>query len=229
MTEIHYVYYSYEEWGRGYIGKRKCPIDKTPESDEYLGSYKDKTFKPTHKIILGVFDSNEEALNAEILLHKFYKVDANPHFANKAKQTSKKFTTCGQASWNKGLKGKNILKGWNKGLKLSPLTPEHKQKISRALKNRKVLDSTREKIRKQLKNKPKTSSHKQALRDAKQKKIYSWINKNLDIVVLDVSIPELMRLYPETLKVKSCLYYVALGKKPQYKGWYLYSNQQPSY
>ncbi len=85
-----YVYYSYEEYGRGYIGKRECKC--LPEEDvSYFGSFKDKTFKPTQKIILETFESVEEALGAECILHYFYEVDKNPHFANKAKQSSSGF------------------------------------------------------------------------------------------------------------------------------------------
>lgn len=82
----HYVYYSYEEWGRGYIGKRSSKVP--PEQDQYLGSFKDKTFNPTQKIIIGIFDIAKEALEKEILLHNFYNVAKNPHFANQSKQTS---------------------------------------------------------------------------------------------------------------------------------------------
>jgi hypothetical protein len=82
-----YVYYSYEPWGRGYIGKRECKC--LPEEDiKYFGSYRNKTFKPTEKIILETFETLEEVLQAEIILHDFYEVDKNPHFANKSKQTS---------------------------------------------------------------------------------------------------------------------------------------------
>jgi hypothetical protein len=85
-----YVYYSYEEYGRGYIGKRECEC--LPEKDiNYFGSFHDKSFYPTQKIILETFDSVEKALEAEIILHDFYEVDENPHFANRAKQTSTKF------------------------------------------------------------------------------------------------------------------------------------------
>jgi hypothetical protein len=85
-----YVYYSYEEYGRGYIGKRECEC--FPEQDiNYFGSFHDKNFNPTQKIILETFDSVEEALEAEIILHDFYEVDKNPHFANRAKQTSTGF------------------------------------------------------------------------------------------------------------------------------------------
>ena len=91
MTLYHYTYYSYEEFGRGYIGKRSCKC--SPEEDvKYFGSYKDKTFKPTQKIILETYDTREEALSAEIKLHEFYDVAKNSHFANQAKQTSEKFS-----------------------------------------------------------------------------------------------------------------------------------------
>lgn len=93
---IFYTYYSYEEWGRGYIGCRVC--EGSPEGDPYLGSFYDKTFKPTHKIILGVHASHEEALSEEIALHEFFKVDINPHFANQARQTSTKFRFSGPPS-----------------------------------------------------------------------------------------------------------------------------------
>lgn len=86
----YYVYYSYEEWGRGYIGRRECRC--LPEEDvKYFGSFTDKTFKPTQKIVLQVFDTLKKAAKAEVVLHNFYQVDINPHFANKAKQTSSKF------------------------------------------------------------------------------------------------------------------------------------------
>jgi hypothetical protein len=85
-----YVYYSYEPWGRGYIGKRECEC--LPEEDvKYFGSYRDKTFKPTEKIILETFNTVEEALKAEVILHDFYQVDINPHFANKVKMITEKF------------------------------------------------------------------------------------------------------------------------------------------
>ena len=86
---IHYVYYSYEEFGRGYIGCRTCEC--SPEDDDYLGSYHDKNFKPSHKIILETFSTREEALQSEVFLHEFYQVDKNPHFANKSKQKTTGF------------------------------------------------------------------------------------------------------------------------------------------
>ena len=89
--EYYYTYYSYEEWGRGYFGSRTCKC--LPKEDvKYLGSSKDKTFNPKYKIILkSDYLTREEAYVDEIILHNYYDVANNPHFANKAKQTSTGF------------------------------------------------------------------------------------------------------------------------------------------
>ena len=82
-----YVYYSYEEWGRGYIGARS----RSPVGDEYLGSYTDTTFNPTEKIVLCECDTMEEALSIEKQLHHFFDVVNNSHFANRAMVSSSAF------------------------------------------------------------------------------------------------------------------------------------------
>lgn len=89
----HYVYYSYEEFGRGYIGKHKIDYSKyaSPEMDGYFGSFLDKTFKPTRKEILGIYDSEEEAYMVEEILQRAYSVHINPDFANRSIQKSAKF------------------------------------------------------------------------------------------------------------------------------------------
>jgi len=94
MSKYHYVYKSYEEWGREYIGVRSCNC--LPEKDtKYFGSFYDKTFFPTEKTILFVCETREEAMEIEIELHDFFDVAVNPQFANQAKQTSTKFDTTG--------------------------------------------------------------------------------------------------------------------------------------
>ena len=94
MNLYHYVYYSYEEWGRGYIGVRSCEC-KPEQDSSYFGSFKDKTFAPKNKIILATFETREEALQAEIDLHTFYQVHVNSHFANRSCQTSTGWSTQG--------------------------------------------------------------------------------------------------------------------------------------
>jgi DNA-binding transcriptional regulator YiaG len=89
----HYVYYSFEEFGRGYIGSRTS--DVPPEEDLYVGSYRDKTFKPTQKIILFIADSRKKANEVEMKLQVFFSVVENPHFVNRSVQTSTSFSTEG--------------------------------------------------------------------------------------------------------------------------------------
>jgi hypothetical protein len=115
----HYVYYSYEDFGRGYIGSRTCNC--SPEEDNYFGSFYDKIFTPTNKIILETFDNRVEALDAEIKLHQFYDVARNPHFANQAKQTSTGFSAEGvvrseeyKKKMSERLKGREIKPEWIK-------------------------------------------------------------------------------------------------------------------
>jgi hypothetical protein len=104
QREYHYTYYSYEEWGMGYFGSRSCKC--LPEEDvKYFGSFKSKTFKPTKKIILkDDYATREEAIVDEIILHDYYDVVRNPHFANRAKQTSTGWTTFGSKMTEEQLK-----------------------------------------------------------------------------------------------------------------------------
>ena len=94
MTKHHYVYKSFEEEGREYIGVRSCNC--LPEEDtKYFGSFRDKTFKPIGKTILFVCETRKEVAEIEIELHDFFDVAVNPQFANKAKQTSTGFSRAG--------------------------------------------------------------------------------------------------------------------------------------
>jgi hypothetical protein len=166
IKSFHYTYYSYEEWGRGYIGSRTCTC--LPEEDiKYFGSFKDKSFKPTQKIILkSDYATREEAYDDEIILHRYFKVVENPHFANKANQTSTGFSRKGlslseeqKAALREKFKGKNSGKNnpmygkrgpknpmYGKRGKNNPnygkrRTQESKNKISKALTGRKLSES----------------------------------------------------------------------------------------
>ena len=94
MTKHHYVYKSFEEEGREYIGIRSC--DCLPEEDtKYLGSFRDKSFNPAGKTILFVCETRKEAAEIEIELHDFFDVAVNPQFANRAKAVSTGFSRAG--------------------------------------------------------------------------------------------------------------------------------------
>jgi hypothetical protein len=127
--EYYYTYYSYEEWGMGYFGSRKCYC--LPEEDvKYFGSFYDKTFKPTQKIILrSDYATREEAYADEIILQQHYKVVENPHFANKAYQTSTKFCVSKEQAIKNGRN--NGLKTKENGTGLFSLTPEQRSEYNR--------------------------------------------------------------------------------------------------
>lgn len=142
----HYVYYSHEEWGRGYIGVRSCSC--TPDKDSYLGSYRDKTFKPNQKIILMEFKSRAEAEQAERDLHEFFSVVENSHFANQVKNTLNGFSRAGAKN---SLEHRQKTRAANIGEKNpnygKPRSESTKQKQSRALKNRKFRPETIDKMK----------------------------------------------------------------------------------
>jgi len=147
LKEYHYTYYSYEEWGRGYFGSRTCKC--LPEEDvKYFGSFYDKTFKPTQKIILkSDYATRVEAIADEIILHDYYDVANNPHFANQAKQTCTKFSIYG-TSHSKETKRK-IGEG-NRGKTHSKETREKLSKINKGIPRS---EETRRKISEKKKGK----------------------------------------------------------------------------
>ena len=174
--EYHYVYYSYEEWGRGYFGSRTCKC--LPEEDiKYFGSYADKTFKPTQKIILkDDYLTRADAYADEIILQEYYKVVENPHFANRSYQTSTSFSVYGlqyseehkrkisQArKGNKsssGMSGKSHSEETKRKMRGRSHSEEAKKKISKATKGRKFTEEHRKKISESTKGKSKTITEK---------------------------------------------------------------------
>ena len=137
-----YTYYSYEEWGRGYIGSRECKC--LPSKDvEYFGSFSDKTFKPTQKIIIQTYSSKEEAVADEVKLHNFYEVHINLHFANRSKQTSAKFYF-DSTGIIRSVQTREKISGKNNPMFGKTHSEEARQKISVAAKN--ISNETRHKM-----------------------------------------------------------------------------------
>ena len=239
LKEYHYVYYSYEEYGRGYFGSRTCRC--LPEEDiNYFGSFKDKTFKPTQKIILKKdYDSRTDAIQDEIILQRFYKVVENPHFANRAYQTSTKFDTTGTTSWRRGVIGKYT--AWNKGLTLKDERVEKyvskrrgKKRTKQTIKN--VSEGLKALGDKHPSKKPERRKHQSEVLKGRQshfkgknhkketkikmseshcKKSYTVISPTGDIFIVknlnDFSIKNGLD--------SSGMYKVAKGKQKTYKDW----------
>lgn len=214
MKKYFYVYYSYEEYGRGYIGKRECKC--LPEEDvNYFGSFRDKTFKPTQKIILETFNSVEDALEAECILHDFYKIDKNPHFSNKAKQTSKKFYYINPSE--------NMI-GENNPAK----RPEVRKKLSTSAKNRiPISEETRKKMSdshmgrvspKGMLGKKHTEKQKQKMRENKVlKNNKTWIIKDPEGKIHTMN--NLKYFCEQNNLSDSAMHHVISGKRNHHKGW----------
>ena len=121
----------------GYFGSRGCKC--LPEEDiKYLGSSRNKTFKPTHKIILkDDYATREEAYADEIILQQHYKVVENPHFANRSYQTSTGFTTSGiKVTDEYRQKMSKVTKGENNGMygkKRPDLAERNRQRMGQKL------------------------------------------------------------------------------------------------
>ena len=208
------MYYSYEEYGRGYIGKRECKC--LPEEDvNYFGSFRDKTFKPTQKIILETFNSVEDALEAECILHDFYKIDKNPHFSNKAKQTSKKFYYINPSE--------NMI-GENNPAK----RPEVRKKLSTSAKNRiPISEETRKKMSdshmgrvspKGMLGKKHTEKQKQKMRENKVlKNNKTWIIKDPEGKIHTMN--NLKYFCEQNNLSDSAMHHVISGKRNHHKGW----------
>jgi hypothetical protein len=168
LTEYHYVYYSYEEYNRGYIGSRTCKC--LPEEDiRYFGSFTDKTFKPTQKIILkSDYATREEAYADEIILQEYYKVVENLHFANKAYQTSTGFSRKGTVPWNKDKKGifsNDTLEKMKKSSIGKKHNQETKKKISKSFKGKKLTEEHKRRISEANTGTPKTMTEKRKQSD----------------------------------------------------------------
>jgi len=239
LKEYHYVYYSYEEWGRGYFGSRTCKC--LPEEDiDYFGSFRDKSFRPTQKIILKEdYDSRTDAIQDEIVLQRFYKVVENPHFANRAYQTSTKFDTTGTTSWRRGVVGKYT--AWNKGL---TLTDERVEKYASKIRGKKRTEQIIKNVSERLKalgdkhpskklerrkhqsevlkgrqtwikNKKHKQETKSKMSDSHSKKVYTVSSPTVDVFI----VKNLNNFSIENGLDSSGMYKVARGKQKTYKGW----------
>jgi hypothetical protein len=117
--KYHYTYWLQDEHGKAYIGVRSCNCNVY--NDTYMSSSKTvlsliKNGAKFTKTILAVWDTREDAISHEILLHDIFNVNINPNFYNKAKQRSKKFT-CSTLGFTHSLETIELLKQQKSGIK----------------------------------------------------------------------------------------------------------------
>lgn len=89
--QFHTVYDSFDSrpGGRDYVGKHST---ENPY-DDYRGSFKDKTYEPDSKIIMGYAKTAEGAVWLEMQWQRVFGVVEDPQFVNQSYQTSDKFVT----------------------------------------------------------------------------------------------------------------------------------------
>jgi hypothetical protein len=130
---FHTVYDSFESrvGGRDYIGKHTTG----DPYDDYRGSFKDESFDPDDKIVIGYSKTPEGAVWLEIQYQRAFKVAEDPQFANQSYQTSDKFVT-GFAGERHPLYGTKRPDVTERNLKDNPSRrPGAGEKISKARKN----------------------------------------------------------------------------------------------
>ncbi len=136
---FHTVYNSFEPGpnGRDYIGKHSTD----DPYDDYMGSFKDKTFNPDDKIVFAYSKTKEGAVWLEIMFQRVFGVVEDPQFANKSYQTSDKFVT-GFAGEEHPLYGTKRPDVTERNLTNNPSKqPEAAAKIAEAARKRKGTDS----------------------------------------------------------------------------------------
>lgn len=230
IKEYHYVYYSYEEWGMGYFGSRSCKC--LPEEDiKYFGSFKDKNFKPTQKIILkSNYATRADAYVDEIILQEYYEVVENPHFANRAYQTSTGFSTYGTIISDQTRKK---LSQKRKGKKVTENT---KQKISQIHKGKIVSEESKIKMSNSHKGKVLSDEHRQKIKNSclknmeKNKKIYcKYIFTFISPSGKIVETYDVMSFCKENNLTFSKVYETSKGKQYHHKGWKISRVSNPEY
>ena len=145
----------------------------------YFGSFSDKTFSPTEKIVIQEFLTREEAIAAEVVLHEFYQVHRNPHFANQARQTTTKFSggsgflgrhhteeSKQRISQNSASRSPEFREAQSRRLRGVPKTEEHRKNISKGLKGKPkppMSEETKQKISDFNKGKTLSEEHREKI------------------------------------------------------------------
>jgi hypothetical protein len=140
-----------------------------------MGSYTDKTFNPAEKVILFEVDTYEEMCEAEILLHELFQVDVNPHFANKAKQTSVGFSFRASGKNNPNFGRRHSDEARRK------MSDAAKRRVQQSMSGKTLSKETKQKIsegkvgeKNPMYGKPVSDDHRQKISEANKGKL--WFN-----------------------------------------------------
>ena len=219
-----------------YIGSRSCACKPT-EDTKYFGSYRDKTFKPTQKIILKTFKTRKDAFKHEMYLHFVLDVAVNPRFANKARVTTTGFNWYGQKHTPETIEkirkaGKNMSEEQRAKLRLAhtgkKLSKEHVEKLRQVNLGKPKSFETRKKIAEKAAGRPCKESARLKIGAHNKGK---WLNRpdqSKPIALKNLQTNEVKYFFSQKEAVRqlslhqASLNRVALGKQYSCKGWVLY-------
>jgi hypothetical protein len=184
-----------------YYGKRSSNVEPIRDlGQKYFSSSTNKHFIRDQKEnpnnyyykVVAIFSTPEDALLREITLHAKFNVGVNPSFYNKARQTSINFDVTGIEKSDTWKQNHSVI------MSSKTLSQDHKNKISGALKGKKLSktrrgvkrknshplsEEHRRKISESLKGRKRpqfTEEHKRKLSEsAKLRSIKNQNNKNL--------------------------------------------------
>ena len=143
--KYHYVYrITNTKLNKHYYGTRSSRIEPSKDLGfKYFSSSSDILFMDDQKnnphdykyAIVSVFDSREEALELEVILHAKFDVGVNESFYNKSKQTSKRFY-CDRTGAIISEETRKKLSIASKNMVRKPVSDETRKKLSIASKGR---------------------------------------------------------------------------------------------
>lgn len=191
---FHTVYNSWEDnpSGRDYIGKHSAD----DPYDNYLGSFKDKSFNPDNKIVIAYATSAEGAVWLEQRFQKVFNVVENDQFANKSYQTDTRFIygVSGEENPAKRTESRQKISEARKGkprpdlrernLRNNPAkNPETAAKIAASRKGKPLSEQAKQKVSDYQSGRPKSEETRQKMREARKKQkpptlgLKRWINE----------------------------------------------------
>jgi hypothetical protein len=185
---FHTVYDSFEEFrdGRDYIGKHSSEDPYDP----YLGSFADKSFNPTCKIVLGYSKTAEGSVWLEIQWQRVLQVKDDPAYVNQVYQTSTGFDCTGVT------RSAEYREKQSKIQKEVQNRPEVKEKKSKSITeavNKPEIKLKHKKTMKEIASRPETIKKRSQSQKSLQPEIHSreeWKNKQKESQKIAQNKPE---------------------------------------
>ena len=191
---FHTVYNSFESEpdGRDYIGKHSTE----DPYDDYLGSFKDRSFNPDDKIVFAYAKTKEGAVWLEIMFQKVFNVVEDPQYVNRSYQTNTKFIYGVEGDANPAKREESRVKiskaktgvprpdVTEKNIKDNPAKkPGAADKIAASRRGKPLSDQAKQKVSDYQSGRPKSEETKQKIREARKMQkpptlgLKRWVNE----------------------------------------------------